>query len=1238
MPIKIKTLSSKLISWLQQKLIYLNKQLEEIPVDIKSEYDDLSPVDDAAKSEPYLHALNWALQNPKVKNLALTGPYGSGKTSILKTFEKQHPELNILNISLATFQDDIEILTNDQVPVPSLTKPNFDDKHRLIELSILQQMFYRVKSSQIPDSRFNRIRSLNKLKLAGYVSIVILTLIGIFILLFPKFWKEFSWWKQLDSVGRDWFRYGGFILIFPALYYISSYILRLFNFSKFNKINLAKGEVEFDPKSETSILNKHLDEILYYFQVIPIEVVFIEDLDRFNDPEIFTKLRELNNLINQSKQVGRRIVFVYVIKDDMFKDKSRTKFFDFIVPVVPVINSSNSFDVLLKMLEGVEDLKLKLSDTFLSKITLYIDDMRVLKNIFNEFLLYRKSLSAIKLVDEELFAMIVYKNLNPKDFAALHEQKGMLFNVFKNLKKVKDEITLSLRDSITTLESRINDIRENSHLTLKELRQVYLFEISSKASASLGLTINGSMTPFSDIADSESDLNWLTGQTNIMYYHYDRNYGNNRSAATNRSFKEVEDIVNPNSTYKERANILQELAEKSINTIRAEIERIEKQKSDINKLKIFELLELKPDPITKFGTEVSGSPLLVYLLRNGYINEQYNTLISYFYPGHLTVNDMDFALSVANREGKDFDFELIKIDKLISRLDLDDFKQPYILNFKLGDYLAQHKSEHKIAYANLVTQLAVPSAFKFLDAYFDNGTQQVELFTSILKKWKEFWNYVEHTSEISYDRKVEYLKFIAANMNTNEIKSLNIQNGLRDFVVGMDDYLNVFKDSQADGKKLVDALNPDFTGLQYEDGADALFDHIYGRWNFAINAEMIKLMLSKKANPPIADLYIFEKANYSTIKASGATDLIAYLEENLDTYVEDMLLKLPENTDESETSLIELLNKSEDILSSEIKERVILKQNSSFTKLQTINDKALWSFLIAQKKVLPTWQNVLDYFEFATEVDEYLFDYLSTPVFYNVLRLAKFNSLRNHTKELYNKFSRATLLTDRFESVVYDALLDSNPFYYDVMFDLQTLSVEKAEKLIRRRTVRLSPAQFSNIKEHFKDLTGIYLVQDTAKFLKERASYELNDHDYVNVFKTSVSNIFKLTLVEEISDETFENNFLLASYAGRIILEQEGYALDIKRLTMIIKKSAFKDDTLKLFLRYASQLDIYQIDGLLPYLKEPYCLLAIRGKQVLLAKNTFNTSLVETLRAKGYVKNPSFKDHEIRIYNKKTLK
>ena len=132
-------------------------------------------------------------------------------------------------------------------------------------------------------------------------------------------------------------------------------ILSAFCGYQLSRFNLKDGEVEL---KEASIFNKHLDEIIYFFQRTKYDVVIIEDLDRFNTSDIYLKLRELNQLINESKEIGRHIVFIYAVKDDVFKDEQRAKFFDYITTVIPIINPSNSKDKLKEALRlrGYEDI------------------------------------------------------------------------------------------------------------------------------------------------------------------------------------------------------------------------------------------------------------------------------------------------------------------------------------------------------------------------------------------------------------------------------------------------------------------------------------------------------------------------------------------------------------------------------------------------------------------------------------------------------------------------------------------------------------------------------------------------------------------------------------------------------------------------------------------------------------------------------------------------------------------
>lgn len=56
------------------------------------------------KVKPYLNALERAVRTKGVNNIASTGSYGSGKSTILRTFEHFHPVHRYLRISLAAFK------------------------------------------------------------------------------------------------------------------------------------------------------------------------------------------------------------------------------------------------------------------------------------------------------------------------------------------------------------------------------------------------------------------------------------------------------------------------------------------------------------------------------------------------------------------------------------------------------------------------------------------------------------------------------------------------------------------------------------------------------------------------------------------------------------------------------------------------------------------------------------------------------------------------------------------------------------------------------------------------------------------------------------------------------------------------------------------------------------------------------------------------------------------------------
>lgn len=152
------------------------------------------------------------------------------------------------------------------------------------------------------------------------------------------------------------------------------------NKNVFRKLNLQGNEIEIFEESNDSYFDKYLNEVLYLFENAEVDAIVFEDMDRFNVNSIFERLREVNTLVNirLQKDDKKIIRFFYLLRDDIFVSKDRTKFFDYIIPVVPVLDSSNSYDQFLDLLKigGI----LELFDmNFLQGLSLYIDDMRLLK-------------------------------------------------------------------------------------------------------------------------------------------------------------------------------------------------------------------------------------------------------------------------------------------------------------------------------------------------------------------------------------------------------------------------------------------------------------------------------------------------------------------------------------------------------------------------------------------------------------------------------------------------------------------------------------------------------------------------------------------------------------------------------------------------------------------------------------------------------------------------------------------
>lgn len=354
-------------------------------------------------------------------------------------------------------------------------------KDNTIEREIINQILSQVNPDKLPLSNysFKTNTTLKQLwaKIVLNIMFVLSVIFGIILLLFRERVGNFL----NQTFNSDVYIYAIMInvlfFIIPVIA-VSKWIFET-NFIKLTKLDLKYAEASFgDDKDDEGVFDKEIKEIVYILSTSGTQIVVFEDLDRFKSIEIYNKLKILNQLLNNhistiTKGRKRKIVkFVYMIRDAMFTFSDRTKFFDIIVPIVPVVTAKNSSLVLEEMFGEDEN---RPTDTLVSNISLYIDEMRILKNIVNEYNVYYEVLNIgntkINLSRDELFAVIVFKNIFLTQFEALQRNEGYVLEVFDKI----DELREKLKQQRTS-EREIEDLENSSYKQILELVNVEIID------------------------------------------------------------------------------------------------------------------------------------------------------------------------------------------------------------------------------------------------------------------------------------------------------------------------------------------------------------------------------------------------------------------------------------------------------------------------------------------------------------------------------------------------------------------------------------------------------------------------------------------------------------------------------------------------------------------------------------------------------------------------------------------
>lgn len=1162
----------------------------------------LTPSKNAEKVGIYLDSLNEALNNNDVKNIAISGSYGAGKSSFIKTFETKNPQYDFLDVSLSTFKKEDKDLS-------------------LIEKSILQQIFYKVKQNDVPFSRFKRISRLYWIKLK--TTLILLFISSVLIISDSKYLSQFLLDNFIINIIANIILLGGCFVFFKS-------IIKNFTGITLDKLNLQNLEITTNKHDENSLLNKYLDEIIYFFSETKYNIVVFQDLDRFDNIEIFTRLRELNNFLNNSEEVNKKIVFLYAVKDEIFiEEDSRTKFFDFMIPIIPYVNSSTSYDKLLEFFENdfkefITEVKKDDFKEFLRDISLYIKDMRLLKNIYNEYKIYNEKIGD-KLDKIKLLGMIVYKNFHPEDFSLLHKDKGFVFDIFKSkneiIKNMDNEHSQIILNNFTKIK-KINDELINN---IGDLRKIYLYTIIELISNNPPyLSVNNQNIQFKD-AITDENFQLIQSSSNLHHPSYPYN---------GITFESVESKL---GDFIEREKLIQEKDQNIIMQLNIENQEIRKKQRNLNNLTLFQLCEIEKIK-SEIIKKLEQKELIQFLLLNGHIDENYFMFLSYSFDKSLTPSDTEFLKSVINNTEFNYDYKLTNLNELVAKLKLNEYQKTATLNYDLINFLIENKNKFNLQYEAIFQQLSNNSekSKKFIFEFIDSLPQQNNFIKEITEKWKGIWNNIYVNDEFSIEQKEIYFYSLLYNLSAQQIISLDLNNTLKQFLENLKKLKDLVGEDNDKMKIIIDKLNINFYELSEPITNIPLFAYIYKNKHFVLNKLMIEQIVYTRLSPK----HKVEKSLYSQhlttiINLDKEGKLIEKIEDNIDIYIDDVFLNLNDNIQESEDTILWLLHNKN--LNNEQKEAIIEHEETILDDITKIQEKELYSIIIKHNKIKPTWDNLL-YFYISNEnnITIELIQYLNIEKNYKELSKLKINNKEDFNEiEVIQTFNRKIMLCNEINDESYRYLIKSIWYKSYPELDIENLNYDKVLYMLEANKFKFNFQNFQNLKNNFElQIKFIEKNYNSLIDIFEELELEIDTSDIIEILESKIINSkIKKELIEKMNYELITNTEI-ASLIYK--LKDKNMTSSIYYINNMVNSLGSIENRINIIVTENHQLTEEEFISLLNMLPLNYSKISgLDGKQTTLDDTNYNKALIKILYDRDFITyDKPEKKNKIRLFIK----
>ena len=783
--------------------------------------------------------------------------------------------------------------------------------------------------------------------------------------------------------------------------------------------------------------------------------------------------------------------------------------YNYIVPVIPFVNASNSGDLFRRKITDLHIPEAEVSSSFITDISAFVNDMRVLTNVVNEFDLYRNLLDK-KLKKGKLLAMILYKNLFPTDFSLLHQNKGVVYQTFFSAPKIRNEIREDDSDRLKEIDSEIQAISEETLRSIEELRAVIVGKLLKLwPGDDWEIYCDGGKKQISSLFSEENILHILDGNIYFenKYYRYQTRHLN---------ADEIKSSLGESYKYRIRKKIIQSVADDKIKTLRDKRKVLMDDIAAIDKYTlsviaktdrdIFEHVEIPKGEEEKYK-------VLKYFLEKGYIDEEYFFYISIFQEGRLTPSDQEFLLSIKFNTPKEFDYKLQEIPSLIQNLSAVDYDHKGILNKDLLEYCLLHEDEYEEECDAILKQMVVHEQYiDLLYQFMQEGNCVPTFIKRLAHIDKNVWKSLDMDKKHTNKDKDRVISTLFKYADINDIRAINTSYPFNTYINDNNNYSDLFEDiDQVRARELLDLLNLNVQSLIDDSNAADTYSYIYENNMYALTLDNIKVIF-KHNDLPVVNL---DSAIYTSIEETELNELQDYVLLELPAFVKNLMLA-SSNIHESSDTIVSLMD--EDIQTSDII-KLIKHNDTLWDDCKDITDKDVVSTLFAKNKIKMTFENVKHYCSCigSWNIDGILVAFMNCNEEKSMEEFSKLvESNDAHEIELLLSVVQADDIKDNIAFSIFN-----NHWLIDVWSkELSQLNETRVRYVVDEGIITVSPSIYQDIIKGNPKLSKYLLCKDPDKIISEWDEFAFNITTVVEILSWVEYKKYHSFILDKIETES----------------------------------------------------------------------------------------------------------------------